>query len=144
MKNLLSVEQFVSLCPDGAVLPSDEAGKPCAAKIEAALRGASGIIIARLPWLLAGAEIVEPVPAQFAGAIEAICFDIALFRLTDAVMGSENSRNRYTDNMRLLEAIDKEHKGGLSGPDNQGAFIVMPNTDEGIDDSRYWKKGRVL
>ncbi|MDR2509708.1 MAG: DUF1320 domain-containing protein [Spirochaetaceae bacterium] len=144
MTTLLTVEQFLNALPDGTILPVNSDDEPDAVKIEMALRQATGIIVARLPWLLDDSgEIAQPVPAQFADALGAMCVDFALFRLTDAVTSSENARNRYNDNMRLLETIDKEHKGGLSGPDNQGAFIVTPSESEGIDDSRFWKKGGV-
>jgi len=142
---MLSVGQFLSRIPPETVLPLDGDGKPDGARIENALRGASGIVAARLPWLLGeDGEIVRPMPAQFADALEAMCLDFAVFRLTDAVSGSENARNRYNDNMRLLETIDREFRGGLSGPENQSAFIVEPNESEGIGDSRVWKKGGLI
>jgi len=43
--------------------------------------------------------------------------------------------------MKLLDKIDREYQGGLSGPDFQEASVVVPSTEEGIEDSRYWKKG---
>ncbi|MCL2601358.1 MAG: DUF1320 family protein [Treponema sp.] len=145
MKPMLSAEQFISQCSRDMILPSNDDGDVDTVKIETALRGASGVIVARLPWLLnANGEIAEPIPAQFADALLAMCFDFTVYRLTDGVSGSENARNKYNDNMRLLETIDKEYKGGLSGPDNQSAFIVEPNESEGISDRRFWKKGGLV
>jgi hypothetical protein len=46
--------------------------------------------------------------------------------------------------MKLLDKIDREYQGGLSGPDFQEAGIVEPSEEEGIDDRRYFKKGGPL
>jgi hypothetical protein len=46
--------------------------------------------------------------------------------------------------MRLLDKIDREFQGGLSGPDYQEASIVSPSEDEGIEDSRFYKKGEIF
>jgi phage gp36-like protein len=142
---LVSVAQFLSMQPASAILPLAEDGEPDAARLETALRQATGVIAAHLPWLLDDAgEIGRPVNPQFAGALEAICADIALDRLTDAVTSSENARNKYKESLGLLEKINREYQGGLSGPDYQEASIVDPSVDEGIDDSRYFKKGEPL
>ena len=64
--------------------------------METALLHGTGVIVTHLPWLLDGnGEIERPVKAQFAAALEAICADLALDRLTDIVTGSENARNKY-------------------------------------------------
>jgi phage gp36-like protein len=98
------------------VLPSGEDGQPDSARIETALRQAAGVIIAHLPWLLDGdGEIGRPVNPQFADALEAVCADIALDRLTDAVTNSENARNKYKESLALLEKINREYQGGLEG-----------------------------
>jgi phage gp36-like protein len=140
---LLSVEQFLSRIPQAALLPLDEAGEPDTARIEIALRDATGIIAANLPWLLdtGSGEIARPVRAQFADALNSICADIALYRLTDSVSGSEDSREKYRDNMNLLNKINREYQGGLEGPGFQEAAVVIPNEEEGIEDGRFFKKG---
>jgi hypothetical protein len=46
--------------------------------------------------------------------------------------------------MKLLEKIDREYQGGLSGPDYQEASVVEPSAAEGIEDSRFFKKGDLL
>ena len=140
---LLSAEQFLSRVPQTAVLPLDDTGEPDTARIETALRDATGIIAANLPWLLdtESGEIVRPVRAQFAGALDSICADIALYRLTDSVSGSEDSREKYRDNMSLLNKINREYQGGLEGPGLQASAVVTPNEDEGIEDGRFFKKG---
>jgi len=143
MTPLVSAEQFLAMPRYGSHLPESEDG-PDIAKIETALRHATGVIAAHLPWLLdAGGEIAQPVPAQFAAALEAICADLALDRLTDAFSGSEGSRNKYKESMALLEKINREHQGGLEGPGLQRASVVTQGEGTGIDDNRFFKKGRL-
>ena len=74
--------------------------------------------------------------------MKGICADIAAHRLTDMVSSSEDSRNWYTDSIKLLEKIDREYQGGLSGPNIQVSSIVKG--DDGDVDFRFWKKGQVL
>lgn len=124
-------------------LPLGEDGKLDVARVELALTDATGIIIAQLPWLLKDNDIIDPVPAQFAAALQGICADIAVHRLTDTVMSSEDSRAWYSDSIKLLEKIDREFKGGLSGPDLQEASVVIGGGAEDADDPRYWKKGMI-
>jgi phage gp36-like protein len=145
MTALLSVEQFLSRVPAGAVLPTDEDGDQEDGKIELALTGATGIIVAHLPWLLDKTigEIARPVNPQFADALEAVCTDIALDRLTDGVTGSENARNRYKESLALLEKINREYQGGLEGPGFQESEAVVSGED-GIPDGRFFKKGKVF
>jgi len=45
--------------------------------------------------------------------------------------------------MKLLDKIDREYQGGLSGPDYQEAVIVDP-ADGDVKDSRYFGKGGPL
>jgi phage gp36-like protein len=118
-------------------------GEPDAARIAIALSSATGIIVAHLPWLLdkETGEIALPLPAQFADALKAICADIAIDRLSDAVTGSENTRNTYKESLSLLERIDREYQGGLSGPGLLESCVVEANALEGIDDQRFFKKG---
>ena len=140
---LLSVEQFLSRVPQSVILPTNEEGEPDEGRIEIALRDATGIITANLPWLLdkTTGEIAHPVNPQFSGALESICTDIALYRLTDAVSGSEDAREKYRDNMTLLNKINREYQGGLEGPGFQSAEVVTPDGAEGIKDDRFFKKG---
>jgi phage gp36-like protein len=143
MTSLISVEQFLSMQDGLAVLPSTEGGEPDTARIETALRQATGVIVAHLPWLLDGAgEISRPVNPQFADALEAICADIALDRLTDTVTNSENARNKYKESLALLEKINREYQDGLEGPGYQESEVVISGGD-GIPDGRFFKKGKV-
>jgi phage gp36-like protein len=144
MTPLISVEQFLSVQPPSVILPLNEDGGPDAERIEAALRQAAGVIVAHLPWLLDGAgEISRPVNPQFSGALEAVCADIALDRLTDTVTGGENARNKYKESLALLEKINREYQGGLEGPGYQESEIVVSGED-GIPDGRFFKKGKVF
>jgi phage gp36-like protein len=124
-----------------AVLPHTEAGEPDTERIGTALRGATGVIVTHLPWLLdETGEIARPVRAQFAETLDAVCVDLALDRLTDAVTGSENARNKYKESLALLEKINREYQGGLEGPGYQESAVVVSGA-EGIPDGRFFKKG---
>ena len=144
MTALIPVEQFLSMQTASAILPTGEDGKPEAARIESALRQATGVIVAHLPWLLdESGEIGRPVNSQFACALEAVFADIALDRLTDTVSGSENTRNKYKESLALLEKINREYQGGLEGPGCQESEVVISGKD-GIGDGRFFKKGKVF
>jgi phage gp36-like protein len=144
MTPLISVEQFLSMQSLPAVLPAGEDGEPDTARVETALRQATGVIVAHLPWLLDEAgEIGRPVNPQFSSALEAICADLALDRLTDTVTGSENARNKYKESLALLEKINREYQGGLEGPGYQESEAVISGAD-GIPDGRFFKKGKVF
>jgi phage gp36-like protein len=144
MTPLISAGQFLSRLPPFAVLPTGEDCRPDDTRIETALRQATGVIVAHLPWLLDGAgEIGRPVNPQFSDALEAVCVDIALDRLTDTVTGSENARNKYKESLALLEKINREYRGGLEGPGYQGSEVVISGKD-GIPDGRFFKKGKVF
>ena len=125
-------------------LPLGEDGNLDVARVELALADATGIIVAQLPWLLKDSVLIEPIPAQVDAALKGICADIAVHRLTDAVTSSEDQRAWYSDSIKLLEKIDREFKGGLSGPDLQEAAVVVGGGADNADDPRYWKKGKVL
>jgi hypothetical protein len=100
--------------------------------------------VAHLPWLLDEAgEIGRPVNPQFADALEAICADLTLDRMSDTVTGSENTRNKYKESLGLLEKINREYQGGLEGPGYQESEVVISGKD-GIDDGRFFKKGKVF
>ena len=143
MTPLVSVTQFLSRVPQTAVLPSGGDGEPDTARIGVALTDATGIIVSYLPWLLekGSGEIALPVNPQFADALNSICTDIALYRLTDSVTGSEDAREKYRDNMSLLGKINREYQGGLEGPAFQSSVMVTPDKAEGIADGRFFKKG---
>jgi phage gp36-like protein len=144
MTSLISVERFLSMQSPSAIIPAGENGEPDAARIETALRQATGVIVAHLPWLLDKAgEIGRPVNPQFADALEAICADIALDRLTDMITNSENTRNKYKESLALLEKINREYQGGLEGPGYQESEVVVSGRD-GIPDGRFFKKGKVF
>jgi phage gp36-like protein len=141
---LISAEQFLSMQSASALLPFTAEGEPDAARIETALRQATGIIVAHLPWLLDRAgEISRPVKEQFSSALEAVWADLALDRLTDTVTGSENARNKYKESLALLEKINREYQGGLEGPGYQESEEVVSGRD-GIPDGRFFKKGKVF
>jgi phage gp36-like protein len=141
---LLSAEQLLSVQNASVVLPANGDGGLDTARIEAALRQATGVITAHLPWLLDDAgEIGRPINPQFSDALEAICADIAFDRLTDTVTGSENARNKYKESLALLEKINREYQGGLEGPGCQESEIVVSGAD-GIPDGRFFKKGEVF
>jgi phage gp36-like protein len=129
--------------PGEPFIPQDETGEPDTARVGIALSGATGVIVAHLPWLLdkGTGEIARPVNPQFADALEAVCADIAADRMGDPVTGSENTRNRYKESLALLEKIDREYKGGLTGPGLLESCVVEPNDAEGIADGRFFKKG---
>jgi phage gp36-like protein len=122
-------------------LPFNGAGELDTPRITLALEEATGIIVAHLPWLLDGAgEVALPVPPRFRDALAGICADTALYRLTDRVGSHEDDRDRYAANLKLLEKLDREYQGGLSGPGRQEAAVVEPSADEGTPDRRYFKK----
>ncbi|UTC87891.1 phage protein Gp36 family protein [Treponema denticola] len=143
MKSLLTVAELEKRA-EPASLPLDTNGAIDTDRIILALSDATGIIVAQLPWLLNDGELIDPVPAQFDAALKGICADIAVHRLTDTVTSSEDSRAWYSDSIKLLEKIDREFKGGLSGPDLHEASVVVGGGAEDAEDPRYWKKGKVL
>lgn len=145
MTPLLSVGELAARLPPNTLPLIPETGELDGNRIGLALEEATGVIVSYLPWLLDEAgEIAQPLPAQFAAALAGICVDLALFRLNDAVSSSEDAREHYKTNIRLLEQIAAEHKGGLLGPDYQAAEIVEPSEAEGIPDSRFFKKGEMI
>lgn len=144
MNSLISVAELASRLPPDT-LPLNADGELDEPRILLALKEATGVIVAHLPWLLdEQGELADPVPPRFKDALIGVCTDTALYRLTDRVSSHEDDKERYIANMKLLDKIDREHQGGLSGPDYQEAAVVIPSEAEGIDDSRYWKKGEPL
>ncbi|MGL4987392.1 MAG: phage protein Gp36 family protein [Treponemataceae bacterium] len=144
MKNLISVEEFLlRISAHHPALPSDDNGELDTQRITIALNDATGIICSRLLWLLDDEGLlIEPVNPKFDISLKALCSDIALHRLTDTASQSEQDNARYKDMMKLLEAIDREYKGGLSGVGLQESSVVI-TPDEGIADNRFFKKGRM-
>jgi len=141
MKPMIHAERFLSTLSASVIIPLGENGEPDVARIDAALRQATGVIVSHLPWLLEDAgEIARPVKAQFAAALEAVCADLALDRLTDTATGSENTRNKYKESLALLEKINREHQGGLEGPGFQESEVVVSG-EGGIPDGRFFRKG---
>ena len=143
MKSFLTAAELEQRTPRNS-LPLNENGELDTARIDLALTDATGIIVAQLPWLLKDDELINPIPAQFDTALKGMCADITVHRLTDTVTSSEDTRDWYKDSIKLLEKIDREFKGGLSGPDLQEASLVIGGGAEDADDPRYWKKGKVL
>ena len=138
MTALLSVRELEERLPPKS-LPTNEEGDLDEGRILLALQEATGIIVAHLPWLLdEEGELASPVPPRFRDALIGVCTDTALYRLTDRVSSHEDDEKRYNANMKLLDKIDREYQGGLSGPDFQEASIVEPSMDE---DRRFFKKG---
>lgn len=144
MTPLLSVEALAARLPPNT-LPVDTERALESGRILLALQEATGVIVTHLPWLLDDSgEVALPLPAQFADALFGVCADLALFRLNDAVSSSEDAREHYKTNIRLLETIARERQGGLLGPEYQAAEIVEPSEEEGIIDRRFWKKGEMF
>ncbi len=146
MKPLLSVAEFEErVLPNSLPLKADS-DEVDTRRIELALLDATGIIVAQLPWLLdtETGDITEPIPPQFENAVCSFCADIAQHKLTDAVSSSEDEREWFKMTMSLIEKIDKEYKGGLSGPCEQESFVVEADEAAGIPETRFFKKGRLF
>jgi phage gp36-like protein len=144
MTPILDAEGLKARLP-ADTLPLNSSGELDSSRILLALQEATGVIVAHLPWLLGSdGEVSLPLPAQFAEALYGICADLALYRLSDAVSSSEDGRKRYDANLALLKTIASERQGGLLGPEYQAAEIVEPSEDEGIEDSRFFKKGEMI
>ena len=146
MRTLLSVEELAERVQPNS-LPLDSDGETLDTKrIEIALADATGIIVAQLPWLLdeETGDIREVIPPQFDASVRSFCTDIARHKLTDTVSSSEDEREWFKMTMSLIEKIDKEYKGGLSGPGLQESFVVEADESQGIPETRYFKKGRLF
>lgn len=146
MRTLLSTEEFLERVPSGTlplVSDSDEIDRR---RIEIALQDATGIIVSQLPWLLdkESGDIVKPCPPQFENAIRSFCTDIALRKLRDTVTSAEDEREWFKMTTSLIEKIDREYKGGLSGPNEQESFVVEADEAQGIPETRFFKKGRLF
>ena len=146
MRNLLSVEELEERLPAGTLPLAPDSDEIDSRRVETALNDATGIIVSQLPWLLdkETCDIIEPVPPQFENAIRSFCSDIAMHKLTDTVTSREDEREWFKMTMQLIDKIDKEYKGGLSGPAEQESFVVEANEAEGIPETRFFKKGRLF
>lgn len=146
MKSLLTATELEERLPPGT-LPLDSDGENLDTKrIEIALADATGIIVACLPWLLdeENGDIRGDIPPQFDSATRSFCADIARHKLTDTVTSGEDEREWFKTTMSLIEKIDKEYKGGLSGPGLQESFVVEADEENGIPETRFFKKGRLF
>ena len=146
MTTLLSVEELAERLPLGTLPLASDGENLDTARIEIALHDATGIIVSQLPWLLDSetGDIVERIPPQFEAAIRSFCSDIARHKLTDTVSSSEDEREWFKMTMSLIEKIDREYKGGLSGPNEQESFVVEASEADGIPETRFFKKGRLF
>lgn len=146
MTTLLSVEELAERLPSGTLPLASDGENLDTARIEIALHDATGIIVSQLPWLLdeATGDIREVIPSQFEAAIRSFCSDIARHKLTDTVSSSEDEREWFKMTMSLIEKIDREYKGGLSGPNEQESFVVKASEADGIPETRFFKKGRLF
>lgn len=146
MKSLLTVAELEERFPSGA-LPLSQNGETLdVARIEIAISDATGMIVAQLPWLLdeESGDIRDDIPPQFDSAIRSFCADITRHKLTDTVTSSEDEREWFKTTMTLIEKIDREYKGGLSGPGLQESFVVEADEENGIPETRFFKKGRIF
>ena len=146
MRPLLSVEELAERLPQGTLPLAPDGENLDTARIGIALQDATGIIVAQLPWLLdeQTGDIREEIPPQFDSAVRSFCADIARHKLTDTVTSSEDEREWFKMTMSLIEKIDKEYKGGLSGPNEQESFVVEADESQGIPETRFFKKGRLF
>lgn len=145
MTALITIDELKARLPCN-VLPLDAEGNIDEARINLALKDATGIIVSKLHWLIDSEtkDIVKDIPATFEYALKAICADIALIRLNDIVTSNEDTHKKYDASMSLLNEIDKEYQGSLSGPGLQNSEIVDESTDKTLIDKRYFKKGMLI
>ena len=146
MRTLLTVGQLEERLPAATLPLKSDDGTLDTARVEIALADATGIIVAQLPWLLdkETGDIRDKIPPQFDAAVRSFCADIARHKLTDTVSSSEDEREWFKTTMSLIEKIDKEYKGGLSGPGLQESFVVEADESQGIPETRFFKKGRLF
>lgn len=145
MRSLITYEEFA--CKYSAdVLPELNADNEPSAHVLQAINDATGIIVSHLAWLIDKEknDLLEIIPVQFESVLKTICSDIAFLRINDKVSSDEDSREKYKNAIAMLEKIDKEYKGGLSGPNMQSSFIVDEKTDEDLFDNRFFRKGEFI
>lgn len=146
MTTLLSVEELAERFPSGTLPLAFDGESLDSERIEIALQDATGIIVSQLPWLLdeMTGDIREVIPPQFDSAVRSFCSDIARHKLSDTVASREDEREWFKMTMSLIEKIDREYKGGLSGPNEQESFVVEASEADGIPETRFFKKGRLF
>lgn len=146
MRTLITVDELEERLPTGTLPLAPDSDKIDTRRIEIGLHDATGIIVAQLPWLLdeETGDIVEQIPPQFENAIRSFCSDIARHKLTDTVTSSEDEREWFKMTMQLIDKIDKEYKGGISGPNEKESFVVEADESQGIPETRFFKKGRLF
>ena len=145
MRSLITYKEFA--CRYSAeVLPELTTDNEPQAHVLQAINDATGIIVSHLAWLIDKEknDLLEIIPIQFESVLKTICSDIAFLRITDKVTSDEDSKEKYKDAIAMLEKIDKEYKGGLSGPNMQSSFIVDEKTDEDLFDNRFFRKGEFI
>lgn len=145
MRDLITYDEFASRYTQD-VLPSLNEDRKPQEHVLQAISDATGIIISHLNWLIDKEknDIIEEIPIQFGSILKTICCDIAFLRITDKVASDEDSREKYKNSIALLEKIDREYKGGLSGPNLQSSFIVDEQADKDLEDKRFFKKGEFI
>lgn len=145
MRNLISYKEFAGRYSENVLPDLKEDGEPKENVLQA-INDATGIIVSHLAWLIDKEknDIIENIDVQFESALKTICSDIAFLRINDKVASDEDSREKYKNSIALLEKIDREYKGGLSGPNLQSSFIVDENTDKDLADKRFFKKGELI
>lgn len=146
MTTLLSAKELAERLPSGTLPLASDGESLDFARIEIALQDATGIIVSQLPWLLdeTSCDIREVIPPQFDSAVRSFCSDIARHKLSDTVTSSEDEREWFKMTMQLIEKIDREYQGGLSGPNEQESFVVEADEAQGIPETRFFKKGRLF
>ncbi|WP_288550130.1 phage protein Gp36 family protein [uncultured Brachyspira sp.] len=145
MRDLITYEEFAGRYTQD-VLPSLSEDKNPQGHVLQAISDATGIIVSHLSWLIDKEvnDITENIPIQFESVLKTICCDIAFLRINDKVASDEDSREKYKNAVNMLEKIDKEYKGGLSGPNLQSSFIVDEQADKDLADKRFFKKGELI
>ena len=146
MKTLISYEEFAERYAKNVLPELDEENK-VQVHVMRALEDATGIIVSHLGWLVDKntGNIIVDIPVQFESALKTICSDIAFLRINDRVSSDEDAKEKYNNSVSLLEKIDKEYKGGLSGPNFQSSFIVdETDKDSELTDKRFFKKGEFV
>lgn len=125
MKPLLSSTELEQRSNPVSLL-DHETGKVDKQRLQTALEEATGIIAMHCPFLLdeATGELSAPLPPQFREGLRAICADIALFRLSDELRGSEEANRAYRESIRMLERINTQHGQTLATPAAQDAMIL--------------------
>lgn len=145
MRNLISYKEFAGRYSENVLPDLKEDGEPKENVLQA-INDATGIIVSHLAWLIDKEknDIIENIDVQFESALKTICSDIAFLRINDKVASDEDSREKYKNAVNMLEKIDKEYKGGLSGPNLQSSFIVDEQADKDLADKRFFKKGELI